>query len=58
MWAAFFQADGEMRYLISTREYRHRAEYDIEEFKARMSHPEIGVWFCWCEEMEKTCEPI
>lgn len=51
MFAAFFQADGEMRHTIAVTKFRHTAEFEMEMFVARMTHPEVGVWFVWIDEV-------
>lgn len=51
MWAAYFQADNEHRHTISVVKTKHRAEFDVDNFVARMTNPEVGVWFVWVEEV-------
>ncbi len=53
MYAAYFQADDEHRHTIAICRMRYAAEYEMEKFIARMSNPEIGVWFCWVEFVEE-----
>lgn len=50
MWAAYFQVDGDQRHTIAVSKYRGVVDQAIEDFKTRMSHPEVGVWFTWVEE--------
>jgi hypothetical protein len=56
MFAAYFLADGDARHTISVRRFQHTAEYDIDQFVKRMTHPEVGVWWVWVEEVEETNE--
>lgn len=60
MWAAYFQADGEIRHTIAVKKFRGAAEQAAADFVARMSNPEVGVWFTWVEETDgksaDTCE--
>ncbi len=51
MWAAYFQADGEHRHTISVRKYEDAARWEMECFIERMTNPEVGVWWAWCEEV-------
>lgn len=52
MWAAYFQADGEIRHTIAVKKFRGAAEQAALDFVARMSNPEVGVWFTWVEETD------
>lgn len=54
--AAYFQADGEMRYTIAVTKFRHTAEFERDEFIKRMTHPEVGVWWTWIEETDVETE--
>jgi hypothetical protein len=58
MWAAYFQADDEIRFTIATKRHRHTAEFEMEKFIQRMTNPEVGVWFCWVEETECPTESM
>ena len=49
MWSAYFQADGEHRYTIAVCRFKHTAEFEAEKFTARMTNPEVGVWWVWVE---------
>lgn len=50
-WAAYFQADGDMRHTIAVKRFEHTAAFERDEFVKRMTHPEVGVWFTWLEEV-------
>jgi hypothetical protein len=51
MWVAYFQANEEARHQIAPpRRFRHTAEYDVSQFVAKMSNPEVGIWWTWIEE--------
>ena len=50
IWTAYFQENGSMRHTIASRKFKHSAEFDAEEFKKRMTHPEVGLWWIWVEE--------
>jgi hypothetical protein len=52
MWTAYFQVDGEQRYEVSTRKFRHTVELELEKFLKRITHPEVGVWWVWVEETD------
>jgi hypothetical protein len=54
MWAAYFQVDGDMRHTVAVRKFRGAVEQALEEFVARMTNPEVGVWFTWVEECDAT----
>jgi len=49
MWVAYFQADEEMPYVVAINKFKGAAEAALERFIARMSHPEVGVWWAWVE---------
>ena len=49
-FTAFYQVDGEHRYVIATTRFKHTAEFEVEKFISRMTNPEVGVWFTWVEE--------
>jgi len=49
MWVAYFQADGEHRYTIAECRLKHTAVFEAEKFVARMTNPEVGVWWVWVE---------
>ncbi len=53
MFTAYFQADEEHRFTIATCRMKHTAEFEIEKFIARMSNPEVGLWWCWVEPTEE-----
>lgn len=50
-WAAYYQANGEMRYEIAVAKYEHTAQFEADEFVKRMSNPEVGLWWVWIEEV-------
>lgn len=52
MWAAYFQEVEGHRWTIAVKKLRHQAEYEIEKFVARMTHPEVGIWWTWVEETD------
>lgn len=52
-WTAYFQANGEHRHTIAVRRFKHTAEFNAEEFVARMTNPEVGLWWVWVEETEE-----
>jgi len=53
MWAAYYQADGEMRHTIAVCKIKHTAEYEAELFIGRMTHPEVGTWWVYVEEVDE-----
>lgn len=53
MWAAYYQADGEMRFTIAIKKFQGAAEQEKDAFVARMSHPEVGRWWAWVEKIEE-----
>jgi hypothetical protein len=55
MWSAYFQADGEHRYTIAVTRFKHTAEFEAEKLTARMTNPEVGVWWVWVEETDEDC---
>lgn len=57
MWAAYFQADGEMRHTIAVNKFKGAVEQAIENFVTRMTNPEVGTWFAWVEECDASVRP-
>jgi len=51
MWAAYFQEVEGQRWTIAIKKLRHQAEYECEKFVARMTHPEVGIWWVYVEEV-------
>ena len=49
MWTAYYQADGEHRHTIAVRRLKHTAVFEAEKFIARMTNPDVGVWWVWLE---------
>ena len=49
-WSAHFYVDGETPFEICSGVHRERAEFEADKFVARMTHPEVGVW--WIEITE------
>ena len=52
MWAAYFQEVEGHRWTIAVKKLKHQAEYEIDKFVARMTYPEIGIWWVWAEEVK------
>ena len=55
MFMAYFQEDGALRYSITPQpvKTRERADFEIERFVARMSHPKVGKWWCYVEQVRE-----
>ena len=53
MWAAYFQADGEMRHTICVTRFVWTAEHEKIQFIERMTNPEVGRWWAWVEEIDE-----
>ena len=51
MFMAYFQEDEALRYSITPRPVlEHRARFECEKFLARMTNPEVGMWWIYLEE--------
>lgn len=51
MWAAYYQFDGDIRFTVATKKFRGAVEQILVDFVARMTHPEVGLWWVWIEEV-------
>lgn len=52
MWTAYFQPNGEHRWVIATCRFKHTAEFEAEKFIKRMSNPVALLYWVWVEETD------